>query len=99
MEEGTDVRNFECVNCRTTVEASMPEGAFVNREKFSMVMFTHEISTTCGRCGQKYRFILRGIQGIQIAWVPEQEEEKKNIVVPPNLTNDQLEELARRKGH
>jgi hypothetical protein len=91
-------RQFKCTNegCGATVETEMPEGIFINKPTVSMLVMVHQEVAMCPNCGQGYSFVIRGVTGISMGWMPivfEKKEENSGIVLVPNLSAADMEKL------
>src|SRR6266403_3536058 len=85
-------RQFKCTaeGCGAVVTTELPEGTVVNKPTFSMLVLTHQEPSLCPNCGQGYVFILRGIKGMEMGWMPVvvQKTEDSGIIIPPTSLID-----------
>lgn len=79
-------RQFKCTTegCGAIVTTELPEGTIVNKPTFSMLVMPHQVATLCPNCGTGYVFVLRGIKGMEMAWMPVVlEKQEPDIIIPP----------------
>lgn len=92
-------RQFKCTTegCGAVVTTELPEGTIVNKPTFSMLMLPHQEASLCPNCGQGYVFVLRGIKGMEMGWMPVVIEKKEDsgIIIPPTSLLD----MSKLKGN
>lgn len=89
-------RQFKCTveGCGAVVTTEMPDATIVNKPTFSMVVIPHQAASLCPNCGQGYVFVLRGIKGMEMAYMPVIiEKVDSDIIIPP--TDSELARLKR----